>query len=78
MASKSKYFEWKLANDITDRAFIALNKKRIPLERMPLDHWDSSRGYSHATGWEVRLSPDPADWWYEYEDPRTGEKFLAR
>lgn len=52
--------------------------QRVEVESMPLDHWDSERGYSHATGWEVRESPDPADWWVEYEDERTGETFLAR
>ena len=52
--------------------------KRIKLKEMPLDHWDRERGYSRCTGWEVRLSEDPSDWWYEYEDARTGETFLAR
>ena len=51
---------------------------RIRVKRMPLDHWDSERGHSHCTGWEVRESPNPADWWYEFEDSRTGETFLAR
>ena len=52
--------------------------QRIRLDRMPLDHWDWDRGYCHCTGWEVRLGPDMADWWYEYEDPRDGSTFLAR
>lgn len=52
--------------------------QRVKLDTVPFDHWDMERGYSHATGWEVRESPDPADWWCEYEDSRTGETFLAR
>lgn len=52
--------------------------QRIRLDHMPLDHWDWDRGYCHCTGWEVRLGPDMADWWYEYEDPRDGSTFLAR
>lgn len=51
--------------------------QRIELDHMPFDHWDG-QNYCHATGWEVRLGPDPADWWYEYEDEKTGETFLAR
>lgn len=50
----------------------------MSVKDMPLDHWDRERGYSHCTGYEVRLSDNPADWWYEYEDSRTGETFLAR
>ena len=52
--------------------------QRLKLNYMPLDHWDRERGYSHCTGWEVRLTPNQADWWYEYYDERTGETFLAR
>ena len=51
--------------------------QRIKLDYMPLDHWDSERGYSHCTGYEVRLTEDLADWWYEYED-KDGKTFLAR
>ena len=51
---------------------------RKKLDRMPLDHWDRERGYSRATGYEVRLNENRADWWYEYVDARTGETFLAR
>lgn len=52
--------------------------KRIKLSYMPFDYWDQDRGYSHATGYEVRKSPRPMDWWYEYEDSKTGEIFFAR
>lgn len=51
--------------------------KRVKLDYMPMDHWDQDRGYSHATGWEVTLSPERGDTWYEYEDSN-GELFLAR
>lgn len=51
---------------------------RIKLDHMPFDHWDRDRGYSHATGYEVRKSPDRSDWWYEYTDERDGSVFLAR
>ncbi len=51
---------------------------RSKLDGMPLDHWDRERGYSPCTGYEVRLTEDRADWWYEYVDTRTGETFLAR
>ena len=52
--------------------------QRRSVKSMPLDHWDRERGYSHCTGYEVRLSDNRADWWYEYEDAKTGETFLAR
>ena len=52
--------------------------QRIQLEDIPSDHWDMERGYSHATGWEVRESPDPADWWVEYIDEKSGDVFYAR
>lgn len=52
--------------------------KRVRVKRMTFDHWDRERGYSHATGWEVWLGEKPSDRWLEFEDPRTGETFLAR
>lgn len=60
------------------------NANEYPIRRwiaddgMPFDHWDRDRGYSHATGYEVALSPELGDTWLEYVDPKTGETFLAR
>ena len=42
------------------------------------DHWDIDRGFSHATGYEVKLSDALGDTWCEFVDSETGETFLAR
>lgn len=54
--------------------------QRIELEpeEIPADHWCAERGWSSATGWEMRMSADPADWWYEYVDEKSGDVFYAR
>lgn len=49
---------------------------RREVDEMPPDHWDSERGHSHCTGWQVR--DEDGVWWYEFEDARTGETFLAK
>lgn len=53
-----------------------LYPQRRMVKEMPLDHWDRERGYSHCTGWEEM--DEDGIWWYEFEDPRTGETFLAK
>lgn len=77
--------DWWWAYEEAMKAFVAKHGEPegdypqvVPVDHMPMDHYDSGRGYSHCTGREVRLTPDLTDSWYEYYDDRTGETFLAR